>query len=822
MLDAIFADCFSRWGGRYNLIIPCENGWPRLAFMPWLEAYDPDIIYSYVDLNDEQVEDLNELLCPSFLVAHHFFGDERDLRSFRPDLPMEGLSSMSVCTIAANADPHFGRRPIKLVDNHPGVRAPAFIEENFGTFQNSSSSWPLGLDLSEYVESVTLSSAEIQNDKRIVPRTISEVVVGEDEYLTQLATRGDLVGPAQLSAWHCPRLDFRNRRWGESFNLVVGNSFSDRLMYWNARSLYPTWLDQSIVTLRVDPDQLGRDDFFEMLVTMLSRRNRVTTGSDSQVRVTIRSTSVALGELEELREKFKSKKTWHLYGAEGVLNIDDCVPSEGEIQHAAPMASGLRFPNQRDWQYVSSTGRSLRLPTVLPRHLRNVSPLPFRLRQGVWAQDIELQRENDLSRYINIVHRWRLPRRLRVTDAFALRYQLGVHGPICVPRVNGERMLTMFTGYDSEMAEIHEPEDGNLFRLALCQPTARWVYSRGGNVGRDAPAFSAKLSDKGQYLRAMLSRSGGLGNAEAIFLSKFWKAQFELVGGTAAATDTRIDDVIQTLKARLVQGAIETDDQWRRTARVVLAEARRVRQFQRYLRYDYLKKEFDKVRKVFAERHGIPKEKGLWVDLEDNYLPDSVQFLCRLKILHQGHEWRCSECGNNNWVSIDNISRAMRCDVCDSSQSPPVTNTWRFKLDSFILEGLREHGLLACVWCLSQLRERAEVSFYFAESMRLTYTKEAYYKNVADAEVDLMVVVDGKTYLCEVKSSGGSFGIDKLVEVAKRIRPDVVRVAVMSEASLGLDAVMTGLREALEGTGIAAELMTFDTGVLDDSPHLPR
>ena len=85
-----------------------------------------------------------------------------------------------------------------------------------------------------------------------------------------------------------------------------------------------------------------------------------------------------------------------------------------------------------------------------------------------------------------------------------------------------------------------------------------------------------------------------------------------------------------------------------------------------------------------------------------------------------------------------------------------------------------------------------------------------------------MVVVDGKTYLCEVKSSGGSFGIDKLVEVAKRIRPDVVLVAVMSEASLGLDAVMTGLREALEGTGIAAELMTFDTGVLDDSPHLPR
>jgi hypothetical protein len=50
-LDGIFADSYNRWGGRFSLIAPCINGRIAPNYWPWLEAYDPDIVYSHVPLS---------------------------------------------------------------------------------------------------------------------------------------------------------------------------------------------------------------------------------------------------------------------------------------------------------------------------------------------------------------------------------------------------------------------------------------------------------------------------------------------------------------------------------------------------------------------------------------------------------------------------------------------------------------------------------------------------------------------------------------------------------------------------------------------------
>ncbi len=119
MLSAVFADCYSRWGGRFNLIIPCDDGAPREAFMPWLNAYDPDIIYSFVDISDEVLARLREALDPSFLVGHDFFDDKRDERAFRPKLPLPGLNALSTCLKASLGDVFSGRRQVQIVDKYP-------------------------------------------------------------------------------------------------------------------------------------------------------------------------------------------------------------------------------------------------------------------------------------------------------------------------------------------------------------------------------------------------------------------------------------------------------------------------------------------------------------------------------------------------------------------------------------------------------------------------------------------------------------------------------------------------------------------------------
>jgi hypothetical protein len=243
-----------------------------------------------------------------------------------------------------------------------------------------------------------------------------------------------------------------------------------------------------------------------------------------------------------------------------------------------------------------------------------------------------------------------------------------------------------------------------------------------------------------------------------------------------------------------------------RLAKLVLTEARAVRLSQRYLRYDYLEQQFEAYQHAYWEQHqaGAPSEE--WDEGERLSLPVSVQYLCQQQILHQGH---------------DKLSRTMECDVWGASQPAPVTQTWRFKLDNFILEGLREHGLLACLWCLAQLSSRARESFYFCESQQLFYTAESFEKRKSDVEIDLLAVVDGTTYLCESKSSSGSIDTSKFVEVAKRIRPDVAMLAVMEQETPALNAIFERITQALDRTGIKPELLALRGNDIDDSPQLP-
>jgi len=90
-----------------------------------------------------------------------------------------------------------------------------------------------------------------------------------------------------------------------------------------------------------------------------------------------------------------------------------------------------------------------------------------------------------------------------------------------------------------------------------------------------------------------------------------------------------------------------------------------------------------------------------------------------------------------------------------------------------------------------------------------------------DAEIDLLVVADGKVRLCEAKASGHDIDLVKLANLAKRVRPDVVTLAVMEPMSRSLGRKLDELRTLLSGTEIIADLMSLHETHFDDSPNLP-
>src|SRR5579872_1835251 len=118
-LDGIFADCYNRWGGRFSLIAPCINGRIAPAYWPWLEAYDPDIVYSYVPLSRGDVLEIHERLAPSEYKYHEFHGEPRlDVFGFTPSYDFSPLSSLSVIFKLARFSPSVGGLPsIKIIDS---------------------------------------------------------------------------------------------------------------------------------------------------------------------------------------------------------------------------------------------------------------------------------------------------------------------------------------------------------------------------------------------------------------------------------------------------------------------------------------------------------------------------------------------------------------------------------------------------------------------------------------------------------------------------------------------------------------------------------
>jgi hypothetical protein len=68
----------------------------------------------------------------------------------------------------------------------------------------------------------------------------------------------------------------------------------------------------------------------------------------------------------------------------------------------------------------------------------------------------------------------------------------------------------------------------------------------------------------------------------------------------------------------------------------------------------------------------------------------------------------------------------MVCEVCGRSEPPPVADSWHFRINAFVLEGLREHGLLPTIWCLAKCAQRANTSFFYLDPHELFFTKQGF------------------------------------------------------------------------------------------------
>ena len=297
-LDGIFADCYNRWGGRFSLIVPCLNGRISDVYWPWLEAYDPDIIYSYVPLSRADILEVHERVSPALYSFHDLGREPRlDLYGFKPSYTFAPLSSLStIFKLARHSTATASGAPINIIDCWHTETPSRFLTDNFGTYHTSQGGSIYPQDAMTVARLLTIVSPEKQADRKYgVPLNLNAIPSEMTAFKEFAENRATCISLA--SALFAPKLDIRAHGWSEAFNLVVGDSFADRIMFWNARLLIPAWLDTDLCCLRVDLNQLEDSDFLTLLGELLKHRNHVRSDGGGQTHIVVRSQSVNAAQL---------------------------------------------------------------------------------------------------------------------------------------------------------------------------------------------------------------------------------------------------------------------------------------------------------------------------------------------------------------------------------------------------------------------------------------------------------------------------------------------------------------------------------------------
>ncbi|MEM7665848.1 MAG: hypothetical protein AAF250_08320 [Pseudomonadota bacterium] len=821
LLDAIFADCYGRWGGRWSLIIPCEAGKPKVGYQALLECWDPDLIYSYVELDLGCHDLLHEKLYPSSVQVHQSSeGESR--RDWRPSIRFRSVSSLSVLPwIAARQNSLRGGTPTLLDAYWSEPDPPRWICDSFGMPRISEGTTDVVEAASTVAPTNTLISRDRLENQTVAKSPTANYVVGQSAWLEKYANNSSALSLADAASFVSQRLDIRSKFGLTDLNLVVGDTVDDRLLFWNSYHSNPIRAP-GVYSLRVDASIFEDEDEFETLVSLVSKRNQHWEGG--RHRTIIRSCSIRNDALEEFAEKLRQSLKYHYVTYEALSSSEELIPDVSPhrygntVQHVwNHKTTGL---NETGW----FSGHKIQCRKPLPPQFQDISNVPLPLRGGLWMMDLRVDRRDNHSQYSNISHWWRLPRRLRLAFSFIQRGSVSAYSSAgfidLLPRVTILGELSVPTSLVTDAPQLSVPKDDEVLRYALYS-AKDWISHQGlSESATDTDLWQGfrdtETSDKGRYLIGTLQLLGGLAKSFEILTDRFWLELFDrLGGGDAGAIDRSLDDLLTKLKKKEQFKSfpleIENETDLRSLLENASTVSRKGDQRRPSLPFSKVISQWESTQNEDGLDHLDETEKADWASWERERITNTIRYLSKKGVLRQGQRWRCGNCFSQNWLGIDELTPTWHCPVCGHSKAANVDGEWEFQLNDFLKAAIRDHGILATIWCLHALRDRSRSSFYFLPSTNLFLQSPTSARVAPNAEIDLLAVVDGQTYLCEVKSSQrvSDKELGAFAAVANKIRPNVAMLAILNCDTKRRSALKTKL-EGLLDAGIAVEVISQD------------
>jgi hypothetical protein len=833
IIDDIIAESYSRWSGRRTPIVPASPNGIASSYQSWLRDFDADIIYSFAELTDAAVIKIDEDLAPGFLVHHRNPKGETDQsRRYKIELPIKGLNSLSVLPMYSSRRWGFEDRPRQILtfDRFWDGSDEVFIRENLGFVSSSFHDNRLGDSVPELFTCMTLIKEGSLKNQRLRKSDSLIFECNPLEILRKLASHGQALSLCQLSEMFSHYLEPKNSLKSSGVNIVVGETIADRLAFWNGHNRFPRSEIGSITSLHISTDQANNSEFLGLIASMLDLRG-VRDSQQSPV-ATIRSVSMSEEELEEIAVRLQATdKPYKRYQKEKLSGADWAVPKfHRELTHFITGGMWGAGEPRGIGKSDLANGRGV-LPMATPWHLSE-SQIPPSLRSGQWMMDLMIERENDHCQSANVVHEWLLPRRLRIDSSFRIERDSASaqrQSQYCKRPLRSGRLSTS-VDLSIHQASISVPEDDNALFAGLLDTRRNRFLRATGSDGRPRPGpakvSDAKYSDKGRYLLGTLSHFSNLSDALTAMTHDFWRGILRKLGANQSHLDEAQEDAFDKVLARRL-GA--NGGEWKvdgeRDRQTVIREALKIASLVkrpiRRLTYAEILKYYEETIDRFLLENDDLNGVEIREDLFPRELDESLKYLCARRVIFQGHEWQCRKCFNRNWVSIDDLSTTLICNVCGSSTLPPVSGGWQFKASGFFVEAYRDHGTEPTLWALHRLHQRALRSFYFLPSTSIWF--ENYHEDRRnDCEIDLIAVVDGEIILTEATNSRTLkiAEVEKLVMLANRVRPDRLYIVCGAAGQADVDAISRKIGPKLD-EGIALEIEVYQLSGHHVNPYLP-
>ncbi len=745
-------------------------------------------------VNEELIHKIHHDIQPIVLQGHEIHGEFNGHHSVRPHLEIISLSCLSVLPHLRQRHNFLTPQPRKIVNRFPGWKDDGFIGDNFGTYYDSFGGFPIEDRVRDYLEPLNLAPANAEKLRYSNPGTAIE---SDIMLLEQMTSDKSITSISNLSAIIAYYPEIRNHPWSSSFSLVVGDSFIDRISFWNGRLLLESWQNEQLSSLRIPAEQLKDGDFISKLSLYIARWNWMSFYGHSEPHyITIRSHSISEDTLNDLAEKLRAA-TRNIVQIEKLKNETDCCPDKSLL------TSQFNSISNENPHYISE--RTAQIDISYPMHLVDMANLPPRFRYGSWVVEEKIERHNNLSTYSNVQHWWKLPRRGGLVRLFFENLS---------GKITSEGYLAIAVNYQSSKIKITLPEGEDIFEAILHYENYFSPRDLRFKVFKPSRYEFSEFSDKGRYLNGVLGLFKGLNNAFNMISSSYWRGIFTELGMPKSKVPDVETKIITRLKRRLGAGdrktyTIENDEAWSILAKIVSLEARDLRSPKSITDFKKLSSKWcENIEKLIAQNTQSSSDDEMIIrELQQNF-EISLQSLCSTGIFSQGYQWACKKCGYDNWVSIDSLTLKLKCQICRSEAQAQVNFDWNFYLNGFFSESIREHGTLPLIWAIGQLNHRSKDSFFFSPPLDLYTVYPESKRTRPNAEIDLICVSDGKLIIGEVKSSERDFkdkDINSLIEAAKFLQPDFVLIACFEKNSKRLNEKINKIQN---------ELTSFDCKVI--------